>query len=51
MGWYCGNCAAAVISEGLVVESWGRNFSIASMSPVSATTTVKCATVPADSAA
>ena len=40
MGWYCGICAAAVISEGLVVASWGRNFSIASMSPVSATTTV-----------
>jgi hypothetical protein len=40
MGWYCGSCAAAVISEGLVVASCGRNFSIESISPVSATTTV-----------
>jgi len=24
MGWYCGNCAAAVISEDLVVESCGE---------------------------
>src|ERR1700734_1110634 len=28
------------MSEGLVVASWGWNFSIASISPVSATTTV-----------
>ena len=32
--------AAVVMSEGLVVASLGLNFSIASMSPVSATTTV-----------
>ena len=40
IAWYCGICDAAVISDGLVVASRGVNFSIASISPVSATTTV-----------
>jgi len=41
--WYVGICAAARISEGLVVASRGVNWRMAQMSPVSATTTVMAA--------
>ena len=40
--WYSGICAAAVMSEGLVVASRGVNLRMEWMSPVSATTTVIC---------